>query len=56
MLYISGMNNRIYMQVFDGTYTDDRGWQHYRVRIRLMTLDFTLTTLEWECSCPAYKV
>ena len=56
MLYISGMNNIEYaMQVFGGTYQDDRGWQHYRVEDKTYDIRFHPMTLEWECSCPAYK-
>jgi len=56
MLYISSMNNLEYiMQVFDGTYIDDRGWQHFRVEGKTYDIRFHPNTLEWECSCPAYK-
>ena len=43
------------MQVFDGTYIDDRGWQHFRVEGKTYDIRFHPNTLEWECSCPAYK-
>jgi len=56
MLYISSMNNLEYiMQVFGGTYIDDRGWQHFRVEGKTYDIRFHPNTLEWECSCPAYK-
>jgi hypothetical protein len=43
------------MNIFDGVYIDDRGWRHYRVQGKTYDIRFHPMTLEWECSCPAYK-
>ena len=43
------------MNIFGGYYEDDRGWRHYRVQDKTYDIRFHPMTLEWECSCPAYK-
>ena len=43
------------MNIFGGTYTDERGWKHYRVNGKSYDIRMHPMTLEWECSCPAYK-
>ena len=45
----------IAMNIFNGTYKDERGWKHYRVQDKPYDIRFHSMTLEWECSCPAYK-
>ena len=34
---------------------DDEGWKHYRVQNKTYDIKMHPMTLEWECSCPAYK-
>ena len=43
------------MNIFNGTYKDERGWKHYRVQDKPYDIRMHPMTLEWECSCPAYK-
>ena len=43
------------MNIFNGTYQDDRGYIHYRVQGKTYDIRMHPMTLEWECSCPAYK-
>lgn len=43
------------MNIFSGTYKDERGWKHYRVPNKSYDIRFHALTMEWECSCPAYK-
>ncbi len=43
------------MNIFDGFYVDEWGWKHYRVQGKTYDIRMHPTTLEWECSCPAYK-
>jgi len=43
------------MNMFNGTYKDERGWKHYRVQGKSYDIRMHPATLEWECSCPAYK-
>ena len=43
------------MNIFGGTYTDERGWKHYRVNGKSYDIRMHPMTLEWECNCPAYK-
>ena len=50
------MDNVSYMMnLIGGVYIDDRGWKHYRVQDKTYDIRFHPMTLEWECSCPAYK-
>jgi hypothetical protein len=50
------MDNVSYiMNLVGGYYQDDRGWRHYRVEGKTYDIRFHPMTLEWECSCPAYK-
>ena len=51
------MDNVSYMMnLIGGVYIDDRGWKHYRVQDKTYDIRFHPMTLEWECSCPAYKL
>ena len=43
------------MNIFGGYYESERGWRHYRVQNKTYDIRFHPLTLEWECSCPAYK-
>ena len=43
------------MNIFGGYYETERGWRHYRVEGKPYDIRFHPMTLEWECSCPAYK-
>jgi len=43
------------MNIFGGYYETERGWRHYRVEGKPYDIRFHPLTLEWECSCPAYK-
>ena len=43
------------MNIFNGTYQDDRGYIHYRVQGKTYDIRMHPMTLEWACSCPAYK-
>ena len=43
------------MNIFGGYYETERGWKHYRVEGKPYDIRFHPMTLEWECSCPAYK-
>ena len=43
------------MNIFNATYKDERGWKHYRVQGKSYDIRMHPMTLEWECSCPAYK-
>ena len=43
------------MNIFGGYYETERGWRHYRVQGKTYDIRFHPLTLEWECSCPAYK-
>ena len=43
------------MNIFGGYYESDRGWRHYRANGKTYDIQFNARTLEWECSCPAYK-
>ena len=43
------------MNIFGGYYETERGWRHYRVEGKTYVIRFHPMTLEWECSCPAYK-
>jgi hypothetical protein len=43
------------MNIFGGYYETERGWRHYRVDGKPYDIRFHPMTLEWECSCPAYK-
>ncbi len=43
------------MNEFDGYFVDERGWKHYRAQGKTYDIRFHPLTLEWECSCPAYK-
>jgi predicted nucleic acid-binding Zn finger protein len=43
------------MNIFNGYYIDDEGWKHYRVQGKTYDIKMHPMTLEWECSCPAYK-
>ena len=43
------------MNIFGGYYESERGWRHYRVQGKTYDIRFHPLTLEWECSCPAYK-
>ena len=43
------------MNIFGGVYEDDRGYRHYRAQGRTYDIKFHPMTLEWSCSCPAYK-
>ena len=43
------------MNIFNGTYKDDRGYIHHRVQGKTYDIRMHPMTLEWECSCPAYK-
>ena len=43
------------MNIFNGTYKDDRGYIHHRAQGRTYDIEFHPMTLEWSCSCPAYK-
>ena len=50
------MDNLSYiMNLVGGYYQDDRGWRHYRAQGKTYDIRFHPMTLEWECSCPAYK-
>ena len=50
------MDNLSYiMNLVGGTYIDERGWKHYRVNGKSYDIRMHPMTLEWECSCPAYK-
>tara|TARA_B100001093_G_scaffold422043_1_gene414516 strand:+ start:126 stop:329 length:204 start_codon:yes stop_codon:yes gene_type:complete len=43
------------MNIFNGTYQDDRGYIHHRVQGKTYDIRMHPMTLEWACSCPAYK-
>ena len=43
------------MNIFGGYYETNRGWRHQRVPNKTYDIRFHPLTLEWECSCPAYK-
>ena len=43
------------MNIFNGTYEDERGYRHYRVQGKTYDIKMHPMTLEWECNCPAYK-
>ena len=43
------------MSIFGGYYETNRGWRHYRVEGKTYDIKFHPMTLEWSCSCPAYK-
>ena len=50
------MDNLSYMMnLVGGYFEDERGWRHYRVQDKTYDIRFHPMTLEWECSCPAYK-
>jgi hypothetical protein len=50
------MDNVSYMMnLLNGVYEDERGWKHYRVLNKTYDIRMHPMTLEWECSCPAYK-
>ena len=50
MLYISGMNNIEYaMQVFSGTYQDDRGWQPLLIKGILVPSSTAAAPLDHPC-------
>jgi len=43
------------MNIFNGTYEDERGYRHYRAQGRTYDIRMHPMTLEWSCNCPAYK-
>lgn len=43
------------MNLIGGYYIDDEGWKHYRAEGKEYDIRMHPMTLEWECSCPAYK-
>ncbi len=43
------------MNLLNGVYEDERGWRHFRVPNKTYDIRMHPMTLEWECSCPAYK-
>jgi len=43
------------MNLIGGVYEDDRGYIHYRVPNKTYDIKMHPMTLEWSCSCPAYK-
>ena len=50
------MDNLSYMMnLVGGVYIDERGYRHYRVQDKNYDIRFHPMTLEWGCSCPAYK-
>ncbi len=50
------MDNVSYMMnLIGGVYEDERGYRHYRVTNKTYDIKMHPMTLEWECSCPAYK-
>ena len=50
------MDNLSYaLNLFGGYNETNRGWRHYRVPNKTYDIKFHPLTLEWECSCPAYK-
>ncbi len=50
------MDNVSYMMnLINGYYEDERGYRHYRVQDKTYDIRFHPMTLEWNCSCPAYK-
>ena len=43
------------MNLIGGVYEDERGYIHYRVPNKTYDIKMHPMTLEWSCSCPAYK-
>ena len=40
---------------FDGVMIDEYDWEHHKLEGKPYDIRFHPMTLEWECSCPAYK-